>query len=72
MGPKVGVTLLTLGYTAVNEPAFTMASLEPIIREKFWGPSVPKLVVIQANWRPGMKLVIMGEQATPPNVRVEF
>ncbi len=53
MGPNVGVTLLTVGYTAMNESAFTMALLEPIVREKFWGPLVPKLVVIQANWRPG-------------------
>ena len=78
MGPKVGVTLLTVGSTTVNEPAITMAilesmaTLEPMVREKSLDPLVTKLVVSQTNWRPGMQPVLTGMQVTPPNVRVEF
>ena len=72
MGPKVGVTLLTVGFTAVKEPANTVATLEPMVKEKSLGLSDPKLVVTQTNRSPGMQPVLKGVQGTPPNVRVEF
>ena len=54
MGPKVGVTLLTVGSTVVKEPPFTMATLESMVREKSFDPSVKKCVVSQTNWCHGM------------------
>ena len=72
MGPKVGVTLLIVGSTAVKESTLTMATLEPMARENSLSPPVTKLVVSQTNWCHGIKLMLRGEQATPPNVRADF